>query len=359
MDPSPKTQRTSIPFLGLSLLLAGLGIGLSQPAWTHDPAPEGVDLPALSESLAALAARVADATVTLHVSRTAEGGMVNGEGSGFVVDAYAGLVVTNAHVVGDAKTLRVIFHDQRDVVGKVAGVDPQTDLAVVKIPPGSATRQVSWGDSDALRPGSLVMAIGSPLQLDGTTSLGVVSALHRRLRMDEPDAYEDFIQFDAFIDRGSSGGPLVDMHGEVVGINTAIASTEDAPAWRGIGYAVPSALARRYAEDLAELGKVRRGWLGIVVAAVTSDLAATLGMDRPRGAILRQLSPGGPAERAGIRPNDVLLAIDGVEIANSAHVRARVAALKPGTKIQLRIRSGGEVRTVEVEIGLLVDQQDV
>ena len=320
---------------------------------------EGVDLSALSDSLGAMAAKVADATVTLHVTRTQAGETVSGEGSGFVVDAFSGIVVTNAHVVGDAKTVRVIFHDQRETLGKVAGVDPQTDLAVVKIQPGAAKRQLSWGDSDLLRPGNLVMAIGSPLQLDGTTSLGVVSALHRRLRTDEPDAYEDFIQFDAFIDRGSSGGPLVNMRGEVVGINTAIASSESAPAWRGIGYAVPSALAQRYSEDLAELGKVRRGWMGIVVAAVTADLASTLGMDRPHGAILRQLSPGGPAERAGIRANDVLLAIDGVEIANSAHVRARVASLKPGPKIQLKILSGREVRTVEVEIGILADQEDV
>jgi len=355
MAPSPRTQRTSLSFL----LLALIGIGLSQPAWTRDPKEADLDLAALSDSLAALAAKVADATVTLHVSRTQEGGMVSGEGSGFVVDAFAGLVVTNAHVVGDAKTLRVTFHDQREVLGKVAGVDPQTDLAVVKIQPGAAKRQLRWGDSDALQPGHLVMAIGSPLQLDGTTSLGVVSALHRRLRTDEPDAYEDFIQFDAFIDRGSSGGPLVNMHGEVVGINTAIGSSEGAPAWRGIAYAVPSSLARRYAEDLAELGKVQRGWLGIVVAAVTSDLANTLGMERPHGAILRQLSPGGPADRAGIRANDVLLAIDGVEIANSAHVRARVASLKPGTKIQLKVLTGREVRTVEVEIGLLADQEDV
>jgi serine protease Do len=336
-----------------------LVIGISRPAWTRNPDQAGADLAALSDSLSQLAAKVADATVTLHVSRTQEGEMVSGEGSGFVVDAFAGLVVTNAHVVGDAKTVRVTFHDQREVLGKVAGVDPQTDLAVVKIPPGAAKRQLSWGDSDALRPGNLVMAIGSPLQLDGTTSLGVVSALHRRLRGDDPSAYEDFIQFDAFIDRGSSGGPLVDMRGEVVGINTAIASSGDAPAWRGIGYAVPSSIAERYAEDLAALGKVRRGWLGIVVAAVTADLATTLGMERPHGAILRQLSPDGPAERAGIRANDVLLSIDGVEIANAAHVRARVAALKPGTKIQLKILSGREVRMVEVEIGLLADQEDV
>lgn len=343
----------------LILLAGSLFIGLSRASRGGPPAPPAADLPALSTSLADLAEKVASATVTLRLTRSEEGSMVSGEGSGFVVDAFAGLIVTNAHVVGDAETVRVVFHDQREVLGKVAGTDPQTDLAVVKVQPGAARKQLAWGDSDALRPGNLVMAIGSPLQLEGTTSLGVVSALHRRLRTEDADVYEDFIQFDAFIDRGSSGGPLVDMRGEVIGINTAIASSQNVQAWRGIGYAVPSAIARRYAEDLAALGRVRRGWLGISVSAVTDDLARSLGLDRPYGAVLRTVTPNSPAAGAGLKPNDVLLSINGIEIASAAHVRARVAALEPGKKAVLRLLSDGEVRTLEMQIGTLAAQEDV
>jgi serine protease Do len=340
-------------------LAACLGLGFSQAIRGGPPVPPAADLPALSGAVADLAARVADATVTLHVSRSEQGEVVSGEGSGFVLDAFAGLIVTNAHVVGETRTVSVVFHDQREVVGKVSGVDPATDLAVVRISPGEARRQLGWGDSDLMRPGHLVLAVGSPLQLDGTTSLGVISALHRQLRRGDPSVYEDFLQFDAFIDRGSSGGPLVNMSGEVIGINTAIASSQQTASWRGIGYAVPSAIARRYVEDLAGLGKVRRGWLGIGVAPVTADLARTLGMDRPYGAILKSLDPNGPATRAGIALNDVLLAIDGIEIANSAHVRARVASLEPETRVSFKILSHRSVRTVEVEIGLLRSQEDI
>ncbi len=341
------------------LLAGGLIIGLSRPGLGSPEPPAAADLPGLSTALAELADRVAAATVTLKVSRTEEGEVISGEGSGFVIDAFAGLIVTNAHVVGDAQTVRVVFHDQRETVGKVAGTDPQTDLAVVKVQPGVARKQLAWGDSDALRPGNLVMAIGSPLQLEGTTSLGVVSALHRRLRADDPSAYEDFVQFDAFIDRGSSGGPLVDMRGEVVGINTAIASSAQSQAWRGIGYAVPSAIARRYADDLAQLGKARRGWLGISVSAVSDELSRTMNMDRPYGAVLRTVTSGGPAAVAGLKPNEVLLSINGIEVASATHVRARVAALEPGKPAQLRVLSQGQIRTVEVTIGLLAEQEDV
>lgn len=347
------------PRLFLPLILAfGLGIVLSRPGFSG-PVRPATDLQALSGALEQLAARVADATVTLHVAISDErGNVAGGEGSGFVLDAFAGLVVTNAHVVKNAKTVTVQFHDRREELGKVIGVDSLTDLAVVRIPPGSARKQLSWGDSDRLQPGSLVMAVGSPLQLNGTTSLGVVSALHRKLNPNS-ESYEDFVQFDAFIDRGSSGGPLVDMAGEVVGINTAIGASAGSTAWIGISYAVPSAIARRFCEDLAEHGRVRRGWLGIRVDRVSSDLAKTMGMESPHGAVLRWVDPDGPARAAGLRPDDVLLNIDGVEIADSGHVRARVAALAPGTTAKFRVLRGGKVETVEVRIGELAEQEEI
>lgn len=346
--------RTLLP----TILAVGLVIGLSRPGFS-DPVPAVADLAELSTAIEALASRVADATVTLHVTVAGEQGEVmSGEGSGFVVDAFAGLVVTNAHVVKEAKTVRVLFYDRREEIGKVLGVDRQTDLAVVRIPPGSARKQLSWGDSDRLKPGSLVMAVGSPLQLNGTTSLGVVSALHRKLNPGS-DSYEDFVQFDAFIDRGSSGGPLVDMGGEVVGINTAIGASGGSTTWSGISYAVPSAIARRFCEDLAEHGRVRRGWLGIRVDRVSADLAKNLGLERPYGAVLRWVDPAGPAQAGGLKANDVLLSLNGVEIADSSHVRARVAALPPGAKASFRVLQGGKVAVLELVIGELKEQQDI
>ena len=340
------------------ILAVGLGIGLSRSGFS-EPVPPAADLAELSAAIEGLASRVADATVTLHVTVAGEqGSVMSGEGSGFVVDAFAGIVITNAHVVKDAKTVTVVFYDRREEIGKVVGVDRQTDLAVVKIAPGAARRQLSWGDSDRLRPGSLVLAVGSPLQLNGTTSLGVVSALHRKLNP-SADTYEDYVQFDAFIDRGSSGGPLVDMAGEVIGINTAIGASGGSTTWSGISYAVPSAIARRFCEDLAELGRVRRGWLGIRVDRVSADLAKNLGMERPHGAVLRWVDPAGPAQAAGLRPNDVLLSLDGVEIADSGHVRARVAALPPGQEVKFRVLQGGKVIVITAVIGELAEQKDI
>jgi len=342
----------------LIILAVGLGIGLARSGFS-ERIPAVTDLAELSTAIETLAARVADATVTLHVTASDEqGNVMSGEGSGFVVDAFLGVVITNAHVVKDAKTVRVIFYDRREELGKVLGVDRQTDLAVVKIPPGAARKQLAWGDSDRLRPGSLVMAVGSPLQLNGTTSLGVVSALHRKLNT-SADSYEDFVQFDAFIDRGSSGGPLVDMGGEVVGINTAIGASGGSTTWSGISYAVPSAIARRFCEDLAEHGRVRRGWVGIRVDRVTADLAKNLGLDRPHGAVLRWVDPNGPAIAAGLKADDVLLSLNGVEIADSTHVRARVAALPPGEKANFRVLTGGKIALIEVVIGELKQQEDI
>ncbi len=335
----------AILVLGASALAFAAGSLRSDPV----PPPE-VDLVALSDAIADLAERVADATVTIEVRHHEGEQLVAGEGSGFVVDAFRGLVVTNQHVVREEPRATVVLHDGRRFEGKVLGTDPKSDLAVLRIPAGAARRQLAWGDSDDLRPGDLVMAVGSPLNLEGTTSLGVVSALHRRLRQGE-DAYEDFIQFDAFIDRGSSGGPLVDMQGRVVGINTAIGATEGAPSWSGIGYAVPSALARRFTADLAEHGYVRRGRLGVKVESVSADTARLLGLERPYGATIVEIVPDGPADRAGLELRDVILAIDGVEVTDATQVRARIGAVEPGQRVRLKVLSRREIREVPVVVG--------
>jgi serine protease Do len=306
----------------------------------------------LSDDIADLAEAVSRGTVFLQVQRNDGRGIGLGTGTGFVIDAIKGVVVTNAHVVAGSRSATVQFGDGREVAGTVLGVDEKTDLAVLKIPAGAARQQLQWGDSDALRSGNLVMAVGSPLGLEGTTSLGVVSALGRRLEMVQ-DSYEDFIQFDAFIDRGSSGGPLVNMAGEVVGINTAIGGSggSSEPMWRGIGYAIPTAIARRYVSDLAEMGYVRRGWLGVQVDVINAQRAELLGLDHRYGVIVDSVVKGSPAEKAGIKPKDVILEIEGREVSTPLQVKTRIAALEPGSSAKIKILSKRAFRSVRVQIG--------
>ena len=316
------------------------------------PPNNDVNLLELSTDIADLAGTVSKGTVFLSVRRSDGRSSGFGRGTGFVVDSVKGTVVTNAHVVENASSAIVQFSDGRRVKGTILGVDAKTDLAVLDIPAGFARHQLAWGDSDQLRPGNLVMAVGSPLGLNGTTSLGVVSALGRSLQLVE-DSYEDFIQFDAFIDRGSSGGPLVNMAGEVVGINTAIGGGggQDEPMWRGIGYAIPTAIAKRYVQDLATLGKVRRGWLGISVKGNDAQSAELLGLDHLYGVRVLSLVKGGPAEKAGLDVDDIILEIEGREIVNAKQVRTRIAALEPGSTAKVKILSKRAFRTIRVAIG--------
>ena len=245
----------------------------------------------------------------------------------------------------------VVLADGRRDSGTVVGLDPRSDVALVRISPGMATHRLEWGDSDSLRPGHLVLALGSPLGRTFSTSFGVVSALGRTdLQLPVPGAYQDFIQFDAFIDHGSSGGPLLDMEGRVVGINTAIGGSLD--AWQGISYAVPEALARRVVEALAENGETRRGWLGVSTAGgeVTASYADSVGLDRPYGVRVRKVTPDSPAEKAGLRRGDIILAVDGYEISSHEQLRSRLAALGPGARVRLRLWRDRATKTVEVRL---------
>jgi len=253
-------NRTSLLLVAACSLAAGL---LLPRALRSDPAPvPAVDLVELSDRLADLAGAVRKATVHLSVTardtrgQEARGELVSGFGTGFVVDAVRGYVVTNHHVAKnrDAVITATLF-DGRQAEARVVAVDAQTDIAVLQVPEGFARYQVAWGDSDALRPGHLVMTVGNPYEHAGTTSLGIISGVDRDQVRLGGDQYRDFLQIDAFIDHGSSGGPLVNMRGEVVGVNTAIFGQ----TWQGIGYAVPSRIARRVAEDLVQFGHARRG----------------------------------------------------------------------------------------------------
>ena len=332
-----------------AVLVAGVALLGSRAAISG---PENNDLTLLefSNQSAELAQNVASGTVFLSVLRTSGGEAGQGLGTGFVIDAIKGTVVTNAHVMEGGNSALVQFSDGREVQGTLLGVDIKTDLAVLKIPAGSAKHQLAWGNSDELRPGHLVMAVGSPLGLEGTTSLGVVSALGRQLDM-VADSYEDFLQFDAFIDRGSSGGPLVNMKGEVIGINTAIGGGGSNPAWRGIGYAIPTAIAKRYVEDLAQDGVVRRGWMGVSVRGLDAQGAKLRGLDHTYGVRVDTVVPGGPADKAGLKQEDVILSIDGVEVRTANQVKARVAAVAPGSDVKVKILSRRAMRTIRITVG--------
>lgn len=345
--PLPKT----LPWFILAAVLAA---GWARPL-VSSPPNNAVDLLDMSNSLGDLAETVSQGTVLLSVAKSDGNSLGRGLGTGFVVDALRGLVVTNAHVVEGAQTAKVQFSDGREVKGTVLGRDVQTDLAVIDIPPGAARHQLPWGDSDVLRPGNLVMAVGSPLGLEGTTSLGVISALGRSLEMVD-NAYEDFIQFDAFIDRGSSGGPLVNMAGEVIGINSAIGGGGSGePMWRGIGYAIPTAIARRYVQNIAEHGEVRRGWLGITAKDLSANRARLLGLDHTYGVEIENMVEDGPAAKAGLKKGDVILTIEGREVSTASQVRARVAALAPGSDVKVKILSRRAQKVLRITLGTSPD----
>lgn len=347
-------------FLTAALLLfAGLLLGPAQPpSNTADPsvaeggsvvlgAKEDPTLAALSEATADLANRILRATVHFEATRFEEGDRTSGTGSGFVIDAARGLVVTNNHVVGSKDAVvRVMLHDGRKFEATVIGTDPKTDLAVVRIPEGESMYQLKWGDSDRLRPGHWVMAVGNPLGEIGTTSTGVISGLNRDPRL-PGIVYKDFLQFDAYIDRGSSGGPLVNMAGEVIGVNTAISGQ----VWQGAGYAVPAFMARSIVEQLVTNQVVRRGFLGVETKDVDASYADQIGLSRPYGARVSRVTKDSPADKAGIQRGDVILAMDGEEIGRKKELIARITSTPPGTSVKFKIWRDGSPMSIRVKIG--------
>lgn len=226
-------------------------------------------------------------------------------GSGFLIDSE-GYVVTNNHVIERADKISVILQDRTEFDAEVVGRDSRTDLALLKITTDDLPPALEWGDSDALEIGEWVVAIGNPFGLGGTVTAGIVSQRSRDIRA---GPYDDFIQTDASINQGNSGGPLFDMKGMVVGVNTAILSPSGGSI--GIGFAIPSNLARSVIVQLREKGSVSRGWLGVSVQAVTQDLSEALGLEGREGALVASLVKGGPAERAGIQAGDVILRFGG------------------------------------------------
>jgi serine protease Do len=270
-----------------------------------------------------------------------------GTGSGVIVSAD-GYIITNNHVVTGAEKIKVTLYDKRVFSGKVVGSDPKTDIAVVKI---SSERlpTVAWGDSDKLRVGEFVLAIGNPFGLSHTVTMGIISAVGRA-NVGIAD-YEDLIQTDAAINPGNSGGPLVDGEGSLIGINTAIFSKSG--GYQGIGFAVPSNMAREIMEQLLKNGKVVRGWLGVTIQEITPELARKFGHGSPEGALVGEALKGSPAEKAGLRRGDIILAFGPKAVEGPAALRNIVAGYAPGTKVPVRILRDRRQMKLVVTVGEL------
>jgi serine protease Do len=272
---------------------------------------------------------------------------VNSLGSGFVIDP-SGIIVTNNHVIDQADEVEVNFADGTKLKAEVKGRDLKTDIAVLKVTSDKPLVSVNLGDSSAIRVGDWVMAIGNPFGLGGSVSLGIVSARNRNINA---GPYDDFIQTDAAINRGNSGGPLFNMEGEVVGINTAIISPSGGSI--GIGFAIPTSIARQVIDQLVQFGETRRGWLGVRIQSVTDEIAQSLGLPDSKGALVADVTATGPAEKAGIKPGDVIVGFDDKPIAEMRDLPRAVAETPVGRKVKVQVMRKGKAEFVEVELGRL------
>ena len=269
-------------------------------------------------------------------------------GSGFIIDD-TGIVVTNFHVIENAEEITVTLSDETAFTATVLGQDQKTDIAVLKIDPGDTElTAVPFGDSDSLRVGDWVLAIGNPFGLGGTVTAGIVSARGRDIGN---GPYDDFIQTDASINRGNSGGPLFNTDGEVIGINTAIFSQTGGSV--GIGFAISSNLAKRVTSQLAEFGTTRRGWLGVFIQEITPDIAESLGLDNAAGALVSTVNENSPAQAAGLEPGDVIVSFDGKMIDKMRDLPRIVAETEIGKTVPVAVIRNGKSIEVQVTLGEL------
>ncbi|GAA0691849.1 DegQ family serine endoprotease [Vreelandella titanicae] len=271
-------------------------------------------------------------------------------GSGFVI-SEDGYVMTNAHVVQDADEILVRLNDRRELRAEVVGSDPQTDVAVLKIDANDLPT-LNLGDSDELKVGEWVAAIGSPFGFDHSVTAGIVSAINRTLPR---DAYVPFIQTDVAINPGNSGGPLFNLDGEVVGINSQIFTRSG--GFMGVSFAIPINVAMDVAEQLREGGRVDRGWLGVMIQPVSDDLAESFGMENAIGALIADLDPEGPAAQGGLQAGDVILEVNGEEVERSSSLPRLIGKGAPGTEVELTLMRDGEELTESVELGSWPDTE--
>ena len=276
-----------------------------------------------------------------------------GLGSGVIVSSD-GYIITNYHVIKDADEIKVLMSDKKEFTGKVIGSDPKTEISVVKIE-ASGLPTVSWGNSDLLEVGDLVLAVGNPYGLNQTVTMGIVSALGRA-NVGIAD-YEDFIQTDAAINPGNSGGALVNVKGELVGINTAIYSTSG--GYQGIGFAIPSNMVKSVMDSLIKKGKVVRGWLGVSIQKITPELAKQFNLKDEVGALVGDVVENSPSEKAGLKRGDVIIEYDGKKIDEPSNLRNMIANTSPGEEHQMTVLRDNKTLTLKVTVGELpADAQD-
>jgi serine protease Do len=278
-------------------------------------------------------------------------GVLRGLGSGVIVDARKGYILTNNHVVEGAARLRVRLHDDREFDADVVGTDPKTDVAVIQIDADGLVPAIT-AESDKLRVGQWVMAAGSPFGLSKSVTAGIVSATGRG-GMGITD-YGDFIQTDAAINQGNSGGPLIDLQGRVIGINTAIASPSGGS--NGVGFAIPIDLVKVVMKQLIDHGSVQRGWLGIVMGRMTPELAKSFGWTGTDGVLVDDVAADGPGAAGGLKPGDIVVDLDGKRLRDLVTLRNGIASRRPGTKMKLGVFRDGSMRTVQVELGAHPDE---
>jgi len=358
--------------VGLVLfLLACLPAG---PAWPAAPAtPQACEFP---QGFACIAARVAPSVVNVSTVRQVSGRMPEeyasdprmrdffdqlfGEPRNFdqrslasgVIISKEGYILTNHHVVDKASAIVVKFRDGRESKAKLVGADATSDLAVIKVEGQADWPVADMADSDKIQIGDWVLAIGSPFGLEQTVTAGIISAKGRVIG---EGPYDDFLQTDASINPGNSGGPLIDMQGRVVGINTAIFSNSGGSL--GIGFAVPINMARKIADDLVKSGKVQRGWLGVVIQPLTEDLAAQFGLKDAHGALISSVAKNGPADKAGLKPGDIILEFNGQALNRTHELPRLVSGLKKGQQATLAYWREGARREVAVTVGDLSEAE--
>lgn len=270
-------------------------------------------------------------------------------GSGFVIDPK-GIIITNNHVIADADEITIEFADGSELKAEVIGKDAKTDIAVLKVTPPKPLKSVPFGASKKARIGDWVMAIGNPFGQGSTVTMGIISAINRDIRS---GPYDNFIQTDAAINRGNSGGPLFNMDGEVIGINTAIISPTGGSI--GLGFSIPSSLAIGVIEQLREFGETRRGWLGVSIQPVTDDIAESLSMKTARGALVGGITPNGPAQKSGLKVGDVILSFDKKPVAKMRDLPRIVADTPVGKAIETVVLRKGKEKTIQVTVGRLED----
>ena len=289
-----------------------------------------------------------------HGGEGDEGRKSQSLGSGFIIDAQAGYIVTNNHVIEGADEINVILQDNTTIKAKLIGTDARVDVALLKVETDHPLTAVPWGDSDKERVGDWVIAIGNPYGLGGTVTAGIVSARGRDIRQ---GAYDDFIQTDAAINQGNSGGPLFNMDGEVIGINTAIYSRSGGSI--GLGFSIPANQAKLVIDQLRQFGHPRRGYIGVKIQQVTQDIADSLGLKEPAGAMVAAVDDGGPASKAKIQGGDVVLKFNGVDIKEMRNLPRTVAETEIGKNVPVEVWRDGKRVTLNIVVGEMPDDTKV